>query len=114
MVKYTSSHLDILFQALADKTRRGIISDLSKGAASAAELASPHQMSLPAISKHLKVLERADLIRREVQGRTHEFTLNIDQLDLATTWIEDQQVFWEMSLIKLNKFLKDDVGESDD
>lgn len=120
MVKYSSSQLndisrlDSVFGALADKTRRAIIADLSQGAAKASELAAPHQMSLPAISKHLKILERANLIQREVQGRTHEFRLDAKQLNLATSWIEDQQVFWEMSLMKLDKFLEKEAGESND
>jgi DNA-binding transcriptional ArsR family regulator len=114
MVKYNSSKLDSVFSALADKTRRGIVADLSRGTASASELAAPHQMSLPAISKHLKILERANLIQREIQGRTHEFRLQSEQLNLATSWIEDQQVFWEMSLMKLENFLQQDSGEFDD
>jgi len=114
MVKYNSTELDTIFSALSDKTRRGIIADLSQGTAKAAELAAPHQMSLPAISKHLKILERANLIQREVQGRSHKFSLNSDQLNAATSWIEDQQVFWEMNLMKLKKFLEQESGESND
>lgn len=114
MNKYKPDQLDSVYGALADKTRRGIIADLAKRKASASELASPHQMSLPAISKHLKILERANLIEREIHGRTHEFRLRTDQLKLATSWIEDQQAFWELSLSKLDKFLQQDSGESND
>ncbi|MBT5560606.1 MAG: helix-turn-helix transcriptional regulator [Proteobacteria bacterium] len=114
MVNYKPSNLDSIFHALADKTRRGIIIELTKGAAAASDLAAPHQMSLPAISKHLKVLERANLISREIKGRTHTFTLDTTQLALAKSWIENQQSFWESSLENLEQFIKNNSGESND
>ncbi len=103
----------MVFHALADKTRRGIVNTLSGGSTSAAVLARPHAMSLPAISKHLKILERANLVRRTVEGRTHRFTLNSAQLNPATEWIKEQQIFWEHRLGNLERFLNPEPGESD-
>lgn len=114
MVNNCVTELDFVFQALSDRTRRAMVQRLSHGKSSAAELAAPHDMSLPAISKHLKILERAELVQRKVKGRTHEFTLNLPRLQQANQWILEQQKFWETSLGNLEKYLTQEKGESDD
>lgn len=105
MVKYNSNQLNAIFSALSDETRRGIIASLTKESLSAQELAAPYSMSLPAISKHLKVLEKADLLQREVKGRQHIFSLNVESLARATEWLEQHQQFWHKSLTKLDTYL---------
>ena len=85
MVKYRT--LDGTFGALADPTRRGIILDLAKGEASVSMLAKPYSISLPAISKHLKVLEEAGLIFRERRGRVHYCTLATHPLREIDSWL---------------------------
>jgi DNA-binding transcriptional ArsR family regulator len=105
MVKQTQK-LDNLFYALSDKTRRGIIAQLSHKQLMARELAKPYPMSLPAISKHLRILEKARLIDRTIQGRTHLFRLNHNALKSASEWIVLHQKFWQESLAKLELFLK--------
>lgn len=114
MVKYNVEQLDALFGALADKTRRGIVHSLASGTATASELAMPHQMSLPAVSKHLKILEKASLIERKVSGRSHYFSLNTASLNQATDWISEQQIFWEHRLGNLANYLNSDDLNSDD
>ena len=87
MVKY-SRGLDATFQALADPTRRAIVSTLARGGqATVTELASPHRMSLPAVMKHLKVLERAGLVTQRKFGRTRRFKLAARPLKKAEAWI---------------------------
>ena len=105
MVKYNSTQLDAVFSALSDETRRGIIASLTDKSLSAQELAAPYSISLPAISKHLKVLEKADLLKREVQGRQHIFSLNVKTLSCASDWLEYHQQFWQKSMANLDNFL---------
>lgn len=108
MVKYNSAELDLVFSALSDQTRRGIIKNLTKQKRTAQELAAPFSISLPAVSKHLKVLERAGLIRREIRGRTHVFSLDIKSLQKASAWLKFHQDYWEQSLAKMEDFLIND------
>ncbi|MFZ4765449.1 MAG: ArsR/SmtB family transcription factor [Roseimicrobium sp.] len=93
--------LDLIFAALADETRRAIVEQLRQGEASVSDLAAPHAMSLPAVSKHLRVLENAGLLRRRVEGRTHFLTVNAKPLAQATAWLERQRQFWEGSFDRL-------------
>ena len=86
MVEYQSDALDRVFAALGDPTRRALMRRLSIGPASVTELAAPLDMSLNAVSKHLKVLEGAELIRREVEGRVHHIYLNPAPLEAAERW----------------------------
>jgi DNA-binding transcriptional ArsR family regulator len=95
MVEYNFESLDRLFGALADPTRRAIISRLSDGPATVTELAEPLEMSLNAVSKHLKVLERAGLLGREVQGRTHRLYLRPGPLSAGAQWLEYYRRLWE-------------------
>ncbi len=92
MVNYS---LDTAFAALADATRRAILARLAEGDASVGDLAAPFDMSLPAVSKHLKLLERAGLIRRERDGRVHRCRLDPDRLHAAAAWLEHQRRAWE-------------------
>jgi DNA-binding transcriptional ArsR family regulator len=98
--------LDLIFAALADATRRAIIEQLRKGEATVSEVAAPHDMTLPAVSKHLRVLEDAGLLRRRVEGRTHLLTVNAKPLAQATDWLERQRKFWEGSFDRLATLLE--------
>jgi len=104
MVK-RSEHLDTVFSALADPTRRAILDQLARGERTVTTLADPHDMSLPAVSKHLKVLEEAGLIVREKEGRSHRVNLNSKPLKDAAAWLERYRAFWEGRFDALEKFL---------
>jgi len=116
MVKYKlnkgSAALSLIFFALSSEVRRGILAQLSKQGATAQELAAPHDVSLPAISKHLKVLEEAKLVTRRVEGRTHNFTLNVGAIETAEEWLELHRHFWEGSLKRLEEFVMKDKPKS--
>src|SRR5213080_3735582 len=106
MVKYAPSTLDRTFAALADPTRRSILAHLARGDRCVTDLARPHDMSLPAVSKHLRVLEDAGLLRRRRYGRVHEMQLNAEPLKKAAQWVEDYRKFWEGSLDRLAAYLE--------
>jgi DNA-binding transcriptional ArsR family regulator len=99
--------LDAVFGALADPTRRRILTRLSQGVASVSELAEPFEMSLPAVSKHLSVLERAGLVRRERDGRIQRCYLEGRPLEAASEFIEHYRIFWENTLEDLAHYLED-------
>ena len=105
MVKY--QQLDRTFAALADPTRRAIMARLTLGEASVSELAEPFAMSLPAVSKHLKVLEGAGLLARERAGRSHRCRVIAAPLRDAAEWIEQYRGFWEGQLDQLARYLED-------
>jgi DNA-binding transcriptional ArsR family regulator len=106
MVKCSSRLLDETFAALADPTRRRILADLAGGDRCVTELARPYAMSLPAVSKHLRVLERAGLIHRRRCGRLHSLKLEAEPMKQAAGWIEEYRKFWEGSLDRLDDYLK--------
>jgi DNA-binding transcriptional ArsR family regulator len=106
MVKYQNKMLDRTFAALADPTRRRILANLAEGERCVTALAAPHRMSLPAISKHLRVLEKAGLIRRKRQGRRHQLKLEAAPMQQAQQWIEEYRRFWEQSFDRLDEYLK--------
>jgi DNA-binding transcriptional ArsR family regulator len=106
MVKYPSATLNRTFAALADPTRRRILAHLSRGDRCVTDLARPHAMSLPAISKHLRVLEKAGLLRRHRYGRVHEIQLAAKPLKQAAQWVEEYRKFWEGSLDRLAEYLE--------
>ena len=114
MVKHNQNHLDRAFAALADPTRRAILARLSEGEAQVTELAEPFGMSLPAVSKHLKVLEKARLIVRRVDGRVHRFHVNPEPLQQARSWIEQYQQFWSEQLEALGDYLETTAKEKRD
>ncbi|MGD9982250.1 MAG: ArsR/SmtB family transcription factor [Hyphomonadaceae bacterium] len=97
--------LDRTMLALADPTRRAILQRLSAGEARVTEIAAPFEMSLNAVSKHIRMLERAALVRRRRAGREHYLSLNPKPLDEAATWIEQQRRFWNASLDALERAL---------
>ena len=98
--------LSVVFGALADPTRRAIIARLADGEATVTELAEPFPISLPAISRHLKVLERAGLISRSRSGQWRSSTLEAAPLKEATEWMERYRVFWEASFDRLDAHLR--------
>src|SRR5262245_2185260 len=100
-----SDHLSETFAALADPTRRAILSKLQAGEASVGELAQPFDISLPAISKHLKVLERAGLIARGREAQWRPCRLDAAPLREASDWIERYRSFWEQSFDRLDAYL---------
>ncbi len=106
MVNNSSAHLDILFHALADATRREMLARLATGEMSVKELARPFDMSAPAISKHLRVLEKAGLLRREIQGRVHRCHLVPEPMNEAAEWIAFYERFWNNQLDSLDQYLK--------
>jgi DNA-binding transcriptional ArsR family regulator len=106
-----SPELDALFFALADPTRRAIIVRLRRGEATVGQLAEPHQMSLPAVSKHLRLLESAGLLKRRVAGRQHFISVNPQPLRQAANWIERQRQFWEASLDRLATLVETPVDD---
>ena len=101
------SHLDATFSALADPTRRAILGRLASGEASVAELAKPFKMSQPAISKHLKVLERAGLISQGLDAQRRPRRLEAAPLAEATEWLEKYRQFWEEAYKRLDALLED-------
>jgi len=104
-VSNAMSPLDATFAALADPTRRAILARLASGDASVAELAEPFDMSQPAISKHLKVLERAGLISRGRDKQRRPCHLEAKPLADATIWLEDYRRFWEGNFQRLDALL---------
>ncbi len=105
MVKYQSQDLDAVFSALGDPTRRAILARLALGEASVGDLAAPHEMSLPAVSKHLRVLETAGLVRKEKDGRVVRCRLEAEPLRDAAAWIAEYRRFWEAQLDALAGYL---------
>lgn len=106
MVKYSSKTLNRTFAALADPTRRRILAHLARGDQRVTRLAKPHAMSLPAVSKHLRVLEKAGLLRRRRYGRVHEMRLDAKPLRQAAQWVEEYRKFWQGSLDRLSEYLE--------
>src|SRR3954464_9842088 len=99
--------LSRVFAALADPTRRQILSRLSSGSRSVTELAEPHDMSLPAISKHLKVLERAGLITRSRDAQWRPCSLDGARLKEVSDWLDHYRRFWEQSFDRLDEYLRE-------
>jgi DNA-binding transcriptional ArsR family regulator len=98
MVNIQSSELDLLFYALSDPTRRKILSMLNEGTRTVSALADPFKMSLAAVSKHVKILERAKLLNRKKQGRIHECSINPAALKSAEECIQFYTQFWNERL----------------
>ena len=97
--------LNVTFAALADPTRRAILARLASGEASVTQLAAPFDMSMPAISKHLKVLERAGLIARGREAQLRPCRLEAKRLKDVADWVEHYRRFWEHSLDRLDEYL---------
>ena len=107
MVTFADDRLDKAFAALAHPIRRAILSRLTRGeSASVGELAEPFDVSLMAVSKHLKVLDEAGLIRREKDGRVHRCSFDPEALEDARDWIETHRAFWTQQLDSLADYLE--------
>lgn len=102
----TNRQLDRTFGALADPIRRAILARLAQGKATVGELAGPFDVSRPAISKHLRVLERAGLVRRERDGRLSRCELDAEPMREAADWVERYRTFWEGQLESLSRYLE--------
>ncbi len=98
--------LDLLFSALSDPIRRAILARLAEGEATVGDLARPFSVSLPAISKHLRVLERAGLLERRIEGRVHRCRLQPRPLKDAVDWLAEYRRFWERQLDALEAYLE--------
>jgi DNA-binding transcriptional ArsR family regulator len=106
MVKCSPRLLNRTFAALADPTRRRILEQLAGGDRCVTDLAQPYRMSLPAVSKHLRVLENAGLVRRKRDGRVHRLKLEAKPMQQAQAWLEEYRKFWETSFDRLDEYLK--------
>ena len=111
MVKYKSDPLSEVFSALADPTRRAILARLALGETTVGELAEPFEMSLPAVSKHLGVLQSAGLIEREKDGRLRRCQLNAAPMKDAADWIARYRAFWEGRFDALARYLERTAGD---
>jgi DNA-binding transcriptional ArsR family regulator len=105
--KFSPASLDATFAALADPTRRAILARLAAGEASVAELAKPFAMSQPAISKHLKVLERAGLVSHTARAQRRPRRLEAQPLAEATEWLERYRALWEQNFLRLDDLLEE-------
>ena len=105
-MQQANSNLDQVFFALSDCTRRAILSRLAEGSTTIGELGRPFAMSSPAISRHMKILEKAGLIERRITGRQHHCILATDALKTAEDWINFHREFWEGRLDALDDLLK--------
>ncbi len=100
--------LDLTLRALADPTRREILQRLASGEARVTDLAEPFPISLNSVSKHIRILERADLVRRQRRGREHVLSLNPQPLDEVAAWVESQRSFWAEKLTALDQMLQEE------
>jgi DNA-binding transcriptional ArsR family regulator len=107
MVNYNQRQLDLAFGALAHPIRRGILERLSTGEATIAELAEPFNVSAPAITKHMRILEEAGLLSRKKRGREHHCRLEQKRMKEAEAWIENHRKFWNERLDALERYLKE-------
>jgi len=101
----TASSLNLVYSAIADPTRRAILSALARGDRTVGSLADVFPISFNGVSKHVKVLERAGLVRRRVEGREHWLTLQAAPLRSASRWLDEYKVFWERRLDALENIL---------
>jgi DNA-binding transcriptional ArsR family regulator len=105
MVEHSQA-LDVVFRALGDATRRGMIQRLAVREHTVGELAEPYRMSLASASKHLKTLERAGIVKRTVRGRTHYCRLNPQPLAKADEWLREYERLWDIRLDRLQQLLR--------
>ena len=113
MVLQYTHDLDAVFHALADATRRAMLHQLSSGAKNISELAEPFDMSFPAVSKHIRVLEKAGLISRKVEGRSHICQLEPTPLASADEWLSFYKGFWTKRFDALETLLKAEDASSE-
>ena len=115
MVEYSGDkNLSELLKAMSDTTRRALLTQLcQQGASRVTDLANDYDMSLNAISKHIKVLEKAELVTRKTIGRTHWIEANIKRIGLAENWLKELKSIWELRLEKLDEIMKNGDTEND-
>lgn len=114
MVNDSAQRLDTVFLALSHPTRRAILERLTQGEASGTELARPFSTSVPALSKHLRVLENADLILHRKDGRVHRFRLAAGPMRDAAVWLDQYQHFWDTQFDALANYLESSSDEEKD
>lgn len=102
--------LDLIFGALSDRTRRALLAQLGAAPAKITDLAAPFDMSLPAVSKHVRILERAGLVRRTIDGRVHRCALDAGPLEEADRWLARYRELWEDALASLARYVAEDRG----
>lgn len=108
----SDDRLDAIFQALGDRTRRALLARLAKKPAMITELAKPFAMSLPAVSRHIRVLESAGLVARAVDGRVHQCSMTAKPLKSIEAWLRHYRPFWEDNLDALARYVEaDDDGK---
>jgi DNA-binding transcriptional ArsR family regulator len=107
VIKYSEPQLDRVFHALADATRRRILERLARGPANVGTLAAPCHMTWPAVTQHLKVLERASLVHRSREGRVHRMRLDPRALRQARAWMDRYRVFWHRQFRALERLLEE-------
>ena len=112
MVELLAPELDSVFHALGDATRRRMLRELADGERSVGELAQPFAISLAAASKHIRALEQAGLIRREVRGRTHMCRIDPGPLANAHEWLSFYERFWTGRLDQLDRLMREEVAKS--
>ncbi len=105
MVKYSNERLDVIFKALSDSTRRGMLARLTQSDLTVSELAEPYDMSLAAVSKHLKVLQAADFVEKTKEGRIFRCRANLEPLSGITELLESLGEFWRSQLDSLDNFI---------
>jgi DNA-binding transcriptional ArsR family regulator len=105
------THLDDVFTALADPTRRAVLARLGRGAASVGELAAPFDMALPSFMKHIALLERSGLVASEKHGRVRTVTLDRQRFAAAETWLAGQRAEWEAQTDRLERFVTEPLAE---
>lgn len=106
--------LDLMFQALADPARRGMVERLARGPASVSELAAPYAMSLPAVMQHLQVLETSGLVKSAKVGRVRTCQIEAGALSQAEQWINERRTTWERRLDRLGDYLAANPDDEDD
>ena len=106
LIQMVNCSLDQTFGALADPIRRSVVTRLASGGESVSALAAGHSISLPAFMKHVRVLERAGLVRTVKRGRVRHCQLDAARLDEAERWLQDHRIFWERQLASLERFLR--------
>jgi DNA-binding transcriptional ArsR family regulator len=112
-VAASAAALDAVFTALSDRTRRAILARLARGEASVMNLAEPFDMSLPGVTKHLRVLEDAGLVTRQKAGRTNWCRLRPQPLQQASKWMDGTRRFWEQQLDGLDRYLRADAQQEE-
>lgn len=111
MLNQQPTNLDLMFQALADPTRRAMIDRLSRGPASVSELAKPFDMSLPAVVQHLAALENSGLVSSQKVGRVRTVQMQPEALSLAEQWLNDRRTMWVRRLDRLGEFLAETADD---